>query len=93
MARFCVGTGLPHQRRGLLQPWSLSATATTNGMESDRSVAAQVPAYQGLQRLYKRGAPPSYVGSERRDGDLASSDDASARRTTLRVTPSSLAMA
>jgi len=58
----------PHQRRGLFRPWFLSGTATTNGMETDRSVAAQEPAYQGLQRLYKRGAPPKYAGSDRRDG-------------------------
>jgi hypothetical protein len=60
--------GLPRQRRGLFRPWCLVATATTNGMETEQSVAARGRAYQGLQRLNKRGAPPRYVGSERRDG-------------------------
>lgn len=62
---------MPHPRRGLFRPWPLSGTATTNGMETDRRVAARVPAYQGLQRLYERGAPRRYVGSKRRDGGRA----------------------
>jgi len=59
---------LPHRRRGLFRPWSWVDTATTNGTDTDRTVAAHRRGYQGLQRLYERGAPPSYVGSERRDG-------------------------